>query len=66
MINFDDVTKPNMIQHNPNWPQIPDHPYRLSIIEGSGFGKTNTLFNLIYEELDIDKIYLNAKDPYEA
>ena len=26
---------------------IPDHPYRLSIIEGSGSGKTNSLFNLI-------------------
>ena len=27
MINFDDVTKENIKQHNPNWPQIPDHPY---------------------------------------
>ena len=29
MINFDDVTKENMKQHNPNWPQIPDHPYKI-------------------------------------
>ena len=27
MINFDDVIK----EHNPNWPQSPDHPYRILI-----------------------------------
>ena len=37
MINFD-----NIIKHNPNWPQIPDHPYRILIIGGSGSGKTNS------------------------
>ena len=26
MINFDDVTKENIKEHNPNWPQIPNHP----------------------------------------
>ena len=57
MINFDDVTKENIKEHNPNWPQIPDHPYRILIIGGSGSGKTNSLFNLINEELDIDIIY---------
>ena len=36
------------------------------IIGGSGSGKTNSLFNLINQQLDIDKIYLYAKDPYEA
>ena len=34
-------------EHNPNWPHIPDHPYKMSIIENSGSGKTNSLFNLI-------------------
>ena len=29
IINFDDVTKENMKKHNPNWPQIPDHPQRI-------------------------------------
>ena len=24
---------------NPNWPQIPDHSYRILIIGGSGSGK---------------------------
>ena len=29
MINFNDVFKENIKKHNPNWPQIPDHPYRI-------------------------------------
>ena len=36
------------------------------IIGGSGSGKTNALLNLINNQPDIDKIYLYAKDPYEA
>ena len=48
------------------WPYIPDHPYRILIIGSSGFGKTNALLNLINNQLKIDKIYLYAKDPYEA
>ena len=39
MINFDDVTKENIKEENPNWPQISDHPYRILIIGGSGSGK---------------------------
>ena len=45
---------------------IPDHPYRILIIEGSGLGKANALLNLINNQSDIDKIYLYAKDQYEA
>ena len=41
---------------------MPDHPYRIIIIGGSGSGKTNALINLINEQNDIDKIYLYAKD----
>ena len=33
---------------------------------GSGSGKANALLNLINNQPDIDKIYLYAKDPYEA
>ena len=62
MINFDDVTKENMKEQYPNWPQIPDHLYRMLVIGGSGSGKTNSLLNLINHRLDI---YLYAKDPYE-
>ena len=66
MINFDDIVYENKTKHNKNWPYIPDHPYRILIIGGSGSGKTNVLLNLIENQPDIDKIYLYAKDPYEA
>ena len=66
MINFDDYTNENKIEHNPKWLHIPDYPYRIVIIGGPGSGKTNGLLNLINNRLDIDKIYLYAKDPYKA
>ena len=66
MINFDEYTNENKIEHHLKWPYIPDHPYRIVIIGGSGSGKTNALLNLINNQPDIDKIYLYAKDPYEA
>ena len=66
MINFDDATKEKINPQNPNWSQIPYHPYRIWIIGGSGLGKINSLFNLINQQPDTDKIYLYAKDPYEA
>ena len=66
MINFDDYTNENKTKHNPDWPYIPDHPYRILIIGGSGSGKTNALLNLLNNQSDIDKIYLYAKDPYEV
>ena len=66
MINFDDYANENKKEHNSKWPYIPDHTYRILIIGGSGSGKTNVLLNLINNQPDIDKIYLYAKDPYEA
>ena len=66
MINFDDYTNENKSEHNSKWPHISDHPYRILIIGGSGSGKTNALLNLLSNLPDIDKIYLYAKDPYEA
>ena len=66
MTNFDEYTNENKIEHNLKWPYIPDHPYRILIIGGSGSGKTNALLNLINNQPDIDKIYLYVKDPYEA
>ena len=36
------------------------------MIGGFGSAKTNTLLNLISYEPNIDKIFLYAKDPYEA
>ena len=62
MINLDNIINDNNEEHNEKWPYIPDHPYRILIIGGSGSGKTSTLLNLINEERDIDKICLYAKD----
>ena len=44
MKNYDQLVE---IGHNLNWPFIPDHPYRILIISGTGSGKTNALLNLI-------------------
>ena len=66
MISLDDYTNENKTQYNLKWPYIPDHPYRILMIGGTGSGKTNALLNLINNQLDIDKIYLYAKDPHEA
>ena len=66
MINFDNYVNENKTKHNKNWPYIPDHPYRILIIGGSGSGKTNLLWNLIENQPHIDKIYLYAKDLYES
>ena len=46
MINFDDYANEHKIQHNKKWPYILDHSYRILIIGGSGFGRTNALLNL--------------------
>ena len=62
MTNLDSITIEKNKKHNQKWPYIPDHPYRILIIGGSGSGKTNALLNLIKEQDDIDKIYLYAKD----
>ena len=62
MVNLDSITSENNKEHNKKWPYIPDHPYRILIIGGSGSWKTNALINLINEQKDIDKIYLYERD----
>ena len=65
MINFNECANENKKEHNLNWSYIPDHPYRILIIGGSGTRKINALLNLINNQQGIDKIYLYVKDPYE-
>ena len=66
MISFDGYANENKTHHNSKWPYIPDYQYKILIIRGSTYGKINALLNLINNQPDIDKIYLYAKDPYEA
>ena len=64
-------------EHNPNWPQIPDYPYRILIIGVYGYGKYQFLINkrestglkrFIYFKAfieysnDMDDIYKNIKE----
>ena len=66
MINFDNYVNENKTKHNKNWRYILDHLYRILIIGGWGSRKINVLLNITDNQPDIDKIYLHAKDPYEA
>ena len=66
MFNFDYITKQDIKECNPDCWQIPDHSYRISIVGGCGSGQTNAMLNIISQQLDIDKIYLYAKGPYEG
>ena len=65
MINYDNAIKQNKKEHNPNWPEINDQPYRILIIGGSGSVKKNSLFNLRNKFIYL-RIYFYAKNSYEA
>ena len=71
MISYKDVTNKNKTKHNPKWPYILDHPYRILIFGAYGSGKSNLLLNLINQQDKdhydiIDNINLYVKDPYES
>ena len=70
--NYDESVK---INQNRNWPYIPNHPYWILIIGGSGSGTTNVLLNLmndqmlyqmLYQRPDVNRIYLYVKDPFKS
>ena len=42
MKNYDQLVE---IDHNTNRVYLPDHPYRILIIDGSGSEKTNVILN---------------------
>ena len=63
MKNYDESVE---INHNPNWPYIPDHPYRILIIGDSGSGKTNSIELNKNQQPHIDKNYLYVKDMFES
>ena len=50
MINLDSITIESNKEHNEKRPYIPDHPYRIMIIGGSGSGKTSALLKSIKEQ----------------
>ena len=66
MINFFDYKDGNKTENKSKLHHIPDHPYRILTIGGSGSGNTKVLLNLINRQPDTNKIYLYIKVPYEA
>ena len=53
--NVDSITNEYNKENNEKWPYIPNHPYRILIIGGSGSGKTNALLNSINEQMMLTK-----------
>ena len=54
MINFDDIIKAEIKEHNPNWPQITDHLHKILISGDSGSGKANSKIKMyLYAERSI-------------
>ena len=59
--------EPVQINHNPNWPYIFDHLYRILKLVVQDQRKTNMFLNLLkHQQADIGKIYFNFKDPLKS
>ena len=66
MRNYDHTAE---INHNSNWPYIPDHPFMILVIGGPGLDKNNVLPNLkktwitrYWQNLFIRKISTGIKE----
>ena len=64
MITFDDSANENKIEHNPKWPYIPDHPYRILIHkrESTGLKPFNDPKAFIEYSNDIQDVYKNIDE----
>ena len=58
MFNFVCSTNKGTKKHSPNWPEIPNHPYRILIVEVLDMEKTNALLNLVNNNQDFVKIFM--------
>ena len=54
MFNFHYITKEDITEYNPNWPEISDHLYRRLIVRFSGSAKINALLHLTNNKTDVD------------
>ena len=61
LIDFSSILK-NDLNVDQNNELMPQHPFRMLVVGGSGSGKTNMVLNLIMRELKYDRLYLYAKD----
>ena len=55
MFNCDYISEENIKKHNPKWPEIPDHPYWILIIGGSGSVKNKCIVKSNKWWTDIDE-----------
>ena len=62
MVIIDYITREEIKKHNPNWPQTSIK----NIHSWMAWIRKNALFNLIGRKSDVNKIYLYAKNLYEA
>ena len=58
MFNVVCSTNKDIKKHSPNWPEIPNHPYRILIVEVLDMEKTNALLNLVNNNQDFVKIFM--------
>ena len=62
MINFGNYANENKTEHNLKWPYIPDHPYRILIIGGSGSEKVNVLLHCKRSVCSKNQFLINKRE----